>query len=672
MKKVLLLFFLAGSQLFVTSLRAQGVMDHLEYFAHKITAGHAPPSSLTVWEQRRDTLWKQFLKIINLDPMPEKTPLNTRFVGGRVDLGDCYFQRVVFESRPGIYVAAHLYIPKNVSFPVPAVIHVPGHSRRDRYRPHPRTYAANGFIALGLPMVGEEGKRGAGWDACGEHGPYVGHFNWFNTGYSAAGPTVWDGIRAVDFLLTLKDDQGVRMVDSSRIGMAGLSGGSARTLWTTIADPRISCAVVNEGITAIEGYQVKGGIENTCDIHLFYNYYGLPYAALYSLIAPRPLLVQNGTEDPLYPNPRPVAAYLARIYELYGQTGHFEYKEWHQSHGYSEDIWKAEDAWMDQWLREGKSPLKICPEPFEAVLTCFPEGEPPDMRNTEQVFTLPTPVWKVGSREEYAAFRKEMMNKLQEEVMRTAYRKIPAVQEILSSEKGKGYNFEELSLKMDEGTICHKGYFFYVPGKRQRTVILVSSPSGGKDELKQLYEEEYLPRGLNLYCTEVTGTGDNPWVYERGYVYDRFAMLTGYTLASLRVDDILAAVRTIAKRECVDAEGLFVRGKGSLSVPVLYAAVADSSIAGVILEDAPDRHTGITPVKTTECNTAMFNILKYGDIPQVAALIYPRKLILAGEHKTGFEWTRDIYSLLGRQRMFIETGTAPGDVLKALAGTHVR
>jgi len=66
----------------------------------------------------------------------------------------------------------------------------------------------------------------------------------------------------------------------------------------------------------------------------------------------------------------------------------------------------------------------------------------------------------------------------------------------------------------------------------------------------------------------------------------------------------------------------------------------------------------------------LFGILPIS--PQVAALIYPRKLILAGEHKRGFEWTRDLYSLMGRQEMFTETGTAPGDVPEALSGTVVR
>ena len=645
------------------SVNGQSVIEHLEYLARNITRNNHPPATLEEWEKNREALRTQFLKIIDLYPLPEKTPLNIQFVGDKVDLGNCYFQRVVFESRPGIYVAAHLYIPKNVTFPVPAVIHVPGHGRRDRYRIHPRTYAENGFVAIGLPMVGEEGKRGAGWDACGEHGPYVGHFNWFNTGYGAVAPTVWDGIRTVDFLLTLTDSKGVKMVDEHKIGMAGLSGGSARTLWTTIAEPRISCAVVNEGYSAIEGYNSPGGVKNTCDIHLFYNFFGLPYGALYSLIAPRPLLVQLGSEDPLYPNPQPVTDYISGMYKLYGKTDNFDVKIWDQGHGYSDNIWNTENDWMDKWLREGKDPLTIYRDPFETTLTCFPDGEADDMKNTEKVYTVPTPVWTVNNKQDYEAMRTFLMDKMQKEIIKTAFREPDAGLAEIRVDKKDEYLTEEVALKIDNGTLVHKGFFLYKPGGARKTVILISPRDVNESYLQELYEKDYLPRDLNLYCTEVTGTGHNPWEEGVGFVYDRFAMLTGHTRTSLRVNDIIAAAKTLSQKKVVDPAGIYVWGEGKLAVAAMYAAVADSNIAGVVLENVQDKHIGITPVKESHCYTAVFNILKYGDIPQVASLLWPRKIILAGEHKPGYDWTAGVYAMLGASDQFVKMSSSVPEIL---------
>ncbi len=663
---VLLLSFI-----FTSYILPQGsITEHLNYLAHKITTEAQPPATLSELEAKRPELRKKFFEIIGLNPMPEKTPLNIQFVGEKVDLGNCYFQRVVFESRPKSYVAAHLYIPKNVTFPVPAVIHVPGHGMRDKYRLHPRTYAENGFVAIGLPMVGEEGRRGAGWQKDGEKGPYVGHFNWYNTGYGAVAPTVWGDIRTVDFLLTLTDDNGVKLVDENKIGMAGLSGGSARTLWTTIAEPRISCAVVNEGFTTIDKYNSPRGLENTCDIHIFYNYFGLSYAELYSLIAPRPLLVQHGTQDNLYPNFQPVIDYLKKIYKLYKKEDNFKTTLFEQGHGYSDNIWNTENDWMDKWLRNGNSPLTLY-DRFDATLTCFPNGEEPtDMVHEEELYTPATPEWKISTELEFNTFKDSLMKQMHAKIIRTAFLDSDAKLKTVSREDHSGYSVEEKNLTLDEETISHKGYFFYKPGEKRKTVILISQSTVNKTSLTTLYEDSYFKKNVNLFCLEITGTARrNRWLSSNHFTYDRFAQLVGHTQASLQINDILAAVKTIKQNENVDTNGVYLWGKNGLSVPVLYSAVADSTVAGVILENAQDRHIGITPVMASKCSTAVFSILKYADIPQVAGLLYPRKIVLAGTVKEGFQWTEKLYEDLGASDSLSKGAILINDILEKITNT---
>ena len=644
------------------------IMNNLNFLAHKITTERTAPATLVELKSQRPELKEKVLDILGLNPMPEKTPLNVKNIGDKVDLGDCFFQRVLFESRPNVYVAAHLYIPKNVTFPAPAIIHVPGHSRRDNYRPHPRTYAANGFVAIGLPMVGEEGKIGAGWDACGEHAQYLGHFNWYNTGYSAATPTVWDGIRTVDYLLTLTNNSGTKLVDENKIGMAGLSGGAPRVLWTAIADPRISVAVVNEGVTAIEHYNKPRGISSTCDIHLFYNYYGISYGELFSLIAPRKLLIQNGTLDKLYPNPMPVINYLNIVYKLYGASDSFSYKTYEQGHGYSAPIWNTEHEWMDRWLRNGNSPLKIYKEKFDAELTCFPDGEPADLAHVEIVFTLKTPKWKIQNKKDFKAYKKTLMSALQSKIIRTAF--LPFNSEIKTTETTaeQGFIIERKQLGINNNSITHNGYYLYKPGKKRKTVILISNEKIDISGLKLMFTESYLPNGFNLYCTEITGTGNNPWLADSHWKLSRFAQLCGHTQASLQINDILAIVDNIKYEKSVDSSSIFLWGKGDIAVPVLYSAVVNkTNVAGVILEDAPDKHIGITPIIESNCNTALFNVLKYGDIPQFAGLIYPRTIVLNGTNEPGFNWTENMYSKLNKEDNFVNMDGAVNNVLKEIS-----
>ncbi len=644
-----------------------GTMDHLNYLAHKLTNETPPPTTLVELEDGRAELKSKFMEMIGLNPLPEKTPLNVKYVGEKVDLGSCYFQRVVYESRPNVYVAAHLYIPKNVTFPVPGIIHVPGHGRRDNYRAHPRTYAENGFVAIGLPMVGEEGKIGSGWNSCGEHGAYAGHFNWYNTGYTPVGPSVWDAIRTVDFLLTLTDDNGVKLVDESKIGMAGLSGGSAKTLWSTMADPRISCAVVDQGFTAIEHYNTSvngsGGISSTCDIHLMYNTFGFSYPQLYSLIAPRPLLVQHGTQDKLYPNTQPVVDYLKNIYGLYDKLENFDFITHNQGHGYSSGIWNAENNWMDKWLRNGNSPLQIA-DKFDTELTCFPNGLPNDMAHQEKLYTPKIPEWNINSQEEYNNFKDTLLSKLKTRVIRRAFLDIDAELETVNKESFSDYYVEEKKLKIDEGTLSLKGYFFCKPGEKRKTVILTTLKYMSKTTLTKLYKDNYLDSGINLFYVEITGTGGNRWRTDVHYLYDRFSSIIGHTHASLQINDILAAIKTISLEDYVDPDGIYLWGKGQITVPVLYSAVANSNVAGVVLENAQDKHIGITPVKESRCNTALFNILKYADIPQSTSLIYPRKLILAGNQQPGFDWTENLYKKLDAKDNFIRENDSVKSILE--------
>ncbi|MCF6357674.1 MAG: hypothetical protein L3J54_07695 [Draconibacterium sp.] len=643
------------------------IMNNLNYIAHKITTERTAPATLAKLKKQRTELKEKVLDIIGLNPMQEKTPLNIKYVGDKVDLGNCYFQRVVYESRPKVYVAAHLFIPKNVTFPVPAVIHVPGHSRRDKYRPHARTYAENGFVAIELPMVGEEGKIGAGWDACGEHAQYLGHLNWYNTGYSAAAPTIWDGIRTVDFLLTLTNKTGTKLVNQNKIGIAGLSGGSIRAMLTTIADPRISVAVVNQGVNAIEHYNKPGGISSTCDIHLFYNYYGISYGEMFSLVAPRKLLIQNGTLDKLYPNPLPVINYLINVYSLYGASDSFAYKSYEQEHAYSDPIWNAENAWMDKWLRNGNSPLTIYKERFDAELTCFPDGEPADMAHVETVFTPKTPNWNIQNKKDFKACKKTLMAALQSKIIRTAF--LPINSEIKTTNKTEeqGFIVEQKQLGMNDNSIIHNGYYLYKPGEKRKTVILISKEKINLSELKSLFKSSYLPDGFNLYCTEITGTGNNPWLTDSHWKLSRFAELCGHTQASLQINDILAAIENIKTESSVNSSEIYLWGEGDLAVPALYSAVVnEKNIAGVILENAPDAHIGITPIIESNCNTALFNVLKYGNIPQVAGLIYPRTIILYGNKKSGFDWTENIYSKLSKEDNFVKLDGTVKNVLQEI------
>jgi len=610
--------------------RPPELASYIEARAEKLTAAAKPPATLSDWEQRLGELRKKLFAILGLDPLPEKTPLCPRRVGRPLDLGRSVFQRVVFESRPKNYVAAHLYVPKGVVAPAPAVIYVPGHGQRDGYHRHLVSYAAHGYVALNMPALGDEGKTGGGM-GCGHKGPYYNDYHWYSTGYNPAGAEVWDGVRAVDYLFSLRDEKsGKPLVDPARIGIAGRSGGAARTLWTLAAEPRIKTGVAAEGFTTVANY--RGALPNTCDVHIFSNYYGLEYGDLYGLAAPRPLLVQHGTTDRLYPSPQGVADYLNALYAVHGKPECFAYQVFEQGHADTPELRRSEYAWFDRWLGQGHAGVTpIVDEDVPQVLTnrahvkCF-LAPPADAANIEQQYTTPTPRWDVKTEADFLRFKQELTAKLRLEPLRTAM--LPFTAE-LKQEGGKTW------LIVDQG-LRHQVAFFSKQGARRKTVVLLDA--AGLRQADTL-SAAFLGAGVNLLVLEPCDirSGGSPKTQRQHLL--RLAALTGETLTSLRVRDALGAVRALAAKVAVDPKGIYLWGKGDLAIPALYAAVADERVAGVLLEDAPGHHSS---------ETALFRVLRYADVPQAAALLFPRPVFFLGKKSSEFGWTENVYRLLGQ------------------------
>lgn len=618
---------------------------YLDWRAAKLTAAAKPPTKPADWEQRRDDLRKKYLAMLGLDPMPEKTPLNARMVGEPLDVAQSLCRRVIFESRPKSYIAAHLYVPKAVQTPAPAIIYVPGHGKRDHYHQHPLSYAAHGYVALNMPALGDEGRVGGGM-GCGHKGPYYDNYQWYNTGYNPAGVEVWDTIRAVDYLLSLRDEKtGKPLVDPQRIGLSGRSGGAARTLWTFVAEPRIAAAVPAEGFTTVADY--RRSIANTCDVHLFYNYYGLTYGELYGLAAPRCMLAQHGTTDRLYPNYQGVARYLAALYAAIGKPECFAHEVFEQGHADTPELRRSEYAWFDRWLgkgRPGVTPIADEPVPDSlrngANVKCF-SSPPEDAAHAEQQYTFPSPCWEVKSRSDYLRLKQELTGKLREEVLRTAF--LPFTSE-LKQEGGS------LTLIVDQ-ELRHRAMLFSKPGARRKTVVLLVR--GPVEEARKL-SASFLAAGVNLLALEPTGVGSASLPKAQRPHLLRLAALTGETLTSLRVRDALGAVRALATRGEVDPQAIYLWGQGDLAVAVLYAAIVEEKVAGVLLEDSPDHHGS---------ETALFRILRYADIPQSAALLFPRPICFLGEKAKNFGWTEEVYRLLGKARRCAASTESPAAIV---------
>lgn len=197
-----------------------------------------------------------------IGPFPERTPLNPRILG-TVRKDGYTIEKIVFESMPGFYVTNCLFIPSHRSAKAPAILYLSGHTaeafRNPRYQQLVLNFVSKGFIVLAMDPVGQ-GERLQYYDpgtrkslaggSTAEHS-YFGK-QCFLTGASAARYFTWDGIRAIDYLVSRPE------VDPERIGVTGLSGGGTQTSYIAAMDNRVAAAAPGGDIEQIvkRGYAV--------------------------------------------------------------------------------------------------------------------------------------------------------------------------------------------------------------------------------------------------------------------------------------------------------------------------------------------------------------------------------------------------------------------------------
>ncbi len=241
-------------------------------------------------------------------------------------------EKIVFDSRPGVSVLAYLLMPRSAPRPAPVVICIPGHGRgvddivgiddkgEDRadkagYQHDFAIQAAEaGLAALAIEPMGFgcrrdpiNARKGLGQKACE---PVAGGA--LMTGQTLIGWRVWDVMRTVDLIESRPD------LDASRVGCMGISGGGTATLFSTALEPRIRAALVSGYLNTFR--DSVGSLAHCVD-----NYIPgiLNWAEMHDiagLIAPRPLFVESGEQDAIFPIASSIASF-AEVQKIYGVFG---------------------------------------------------------------------------------------------------------------------------------------------------------------------------------------------------------------------------------------------------------------------------------------------------------------------------------------------------------------
>ncbi|MCE9530626.1 MAG: acetylxylan esterase, partial [Planctomycetes bacterium] len=327
--------------------------------------------------------------LARLDSMPKADgPPKLRRLG-KIDGDDYEIEKLVFESMPGYFVSAVLYLPKKREGKLPGIISPCGHASvgkaSNSYQILHINLAKRGFIVLSYDPVGQ-GERSQFWDAvqkksrfnltCGEHAMLGNPL--YLLGTNLARYRIWDGIRALDILEAHPD------VDAKRLGCVGASGGGTLTAYTAALDPRVHTAVIACYITSLPrrmGNRIERDPDSDPEQDIFgFVSDGIDHAGLLALRAPKPTQV-NTARDDFFPieGARESYAEAKHLFEVAGAGDAIVRTEAPERHGLSKALREGAYTWFELWLNGRKEnprteEITVTPRPAKDLQVC-PEGQ---------------------------------------------------------------------------------------------------------------------------------------------------------------------------------------------------------------------------------------------------------------------------------------------------------
>jgi hypothetical protein len=197
-------------------------------------------------------------------------------------------QKLRLEVLPELWIPALLYLPDNIPQKAPVFLNVNGHDALGKAAEYKQArcihMARNGIIALNLEWFGMGQLRTPGF--------VHGRMNQLDLcGATGIAPFYLAMSRSLDFLLSLEN------ADSTRVGVAGLSGGGWQTIFISSLDTRVTLCNPVAGYssfrTRIDNFSDLGDSEQTpVDLGITSD-----YAQLTAMLAPRAALLTFNEKD---------------------------------------------------------------------------------------------------------------------------------------------------------------------------------------------------------------------------------------------------------------------------------------------------------------------------------------------------------------------------------------
>lgn len=548
-------------------------------------------------EKRRQKLKDGLRRIVG--ELPEKTPLRAQ-VTGVIEAEGYRIEKVVYQSRPHHYVTANLYVPTASKGPFPGVLIACGHSSLGKaYEPYQRAailMAKNRMVALVYDPIGQ-GERLSYLEGSGNPGLQhkLDNVNAILVGRTAVGYQAWDGIRSLDYLLSLPE------VDRKKpVGMTGNSGGGAQTMYLMALDDRIGPAAPSCHITTLERNFELGGAGDGCQSAPLTGYFGMDHPDFFALRAPQPSIILSAEKD--YKDirfTRKTFAEAKKVFALLGASDRMAMFAYNDGHAFSQPRREAAATWMKRWLWHDPSPVGES----KAIVQKARDLQVTDSGQVLREFSGALSVSDLNlirARELYSKRKSFWREHSQSEVLdeirgRIGVAKSPGSPHIIRHgivDRG-AYRIQKLALQRDDQIPLPALLFLPRALKGEHATTILADSRGKAVEAKPGgMIEKLLADGQVVLSIDLRGFGEtteplSKVIYVQGdHRAAMWSLHLGKTLLGQRVEEVLMALDFLLTHPRVNAREIHLVGVRQAGPVALHAAALDPRFASVTLKDS--------------------------------------------------------------------------------------
>ena len=549
-------------------------------------------------------------------------PLNYEETGV-VSMSGYAIKNIVFQTRPGVYATASLYVPEG-SGPFPAVVAMHGHWAMGKLDEDVQslghTLASSGYVCLLIDAFGS-GERATTHGDYEYHGSGLGA-SLMNVGESLLGFQVSDNMRGVDLLLSLP------YVDGKNIGATGASGGGNQTLWLTAVDERIKASVPVVSIGTFEGYVLR----SNCVCELLVD--GLTMtesSGVLSLIAPRALKMLNHLQDNIpafHPSEmQKTYAVVKPVFALYGKENNIDYQLFDLTHGYWKEDREAMLGWFNLHLKGTGDGKPIKETEFKTVppeqLMVYPLGF-----RDPKISNIPGYCKHAGKE-----LRDRMLStdNFDIETKKTELRDILRLKEKLQIQKVHKFSsaggWERIAIETTDKRLIP---LLHIPSRNKNGVYTIIVNSEGKNRNSAAHINSLIQKGYGIIIADMLGTGEVSSSEDAKHISSslvkfhtlgRAELWLGKTIMGEWVNE-LSLIISFAESS-FNAGAIIVDGTREAGIAALLSGVLkESPVDSLIIREAPVSYLFDNREKVDFYNLSIHlpGFLAWGDVSLASAL----------------------------------------------------